>query len=197
MDRFSVKARARLNLPQLEEALSLLLDLYRDMRYSLSPRFELETAVSKLCWLDRWISPLELRDAVDSARAVLGISGPPNALKPPAETAAFTEPVRSAGQSSPLSEASPMESAFMDRPGAFTEGFKKVLAQKSELRQPEETIPEAAEVVRRVFRGTVVKQEQAGGTPRIALSDGEERTAMSEDSPPAGLSSLNAAGGAL
>jgi DNA polymerase-3 subunit gamma/tau len=173
-ERFSSKLKAKLDLPQLEEALSLLLDLYRDMRYSLSPRFELETAVSKLCWMDRWISPLELRNAVDSARAVLGVSGisPPNFEKAGFPSRSSSVPKPSAGSSGVLQnesavfmeaggEEAPMESAFMDRPGAFTEGFKKMLAQKSELKQKEETIPEDVEMVRRVFRGTVVNA--AGG----------------------------------
>jgi DNA polymerase-3 subunit gamma/tau len=41
----------------------------------VSPRFELETAVSKLTWLSKWVSPAELKDAVDNARSVLGIAG--------------------------------------------------------------------------------------------------------------------------
>jgi hypothetical protein len=47
----------------------------------------------------------------------------------------------------------------MDRPGAFTEGFKQFLAHKAEDRPEDKsaTIPEEAETVRRLFRGTVVK----------------------------------------
>ena len=47
---------------------------YRNIRYSVSPRFELETAVSKLTWLSRWISPAELKEAVEDARNIL-VSG--------------------------------------------------------------------------------------------------------------------------
>jgi DNA polymerase-3 subunit gamma/tau len=155
--RFSAVALEKLSLPQLEEAVFMLLGLYRDLRYSLSPRFEFEAAVSKLCWLDRWISPQELRAAVESARSVLG-SGP--AISPPERNAAgrvtavppqsaVEQPVAGAG--SETGEGS----GFMDRPGAFTEGFKQFLAHKAEDKS--ETISEEAETVRRLFRGTVVK----------------------------------------
>jgi DNA polymerase-3 subunit gamma/tau len=74
-DRFSAQPLSKLDAPRLEQALSLLLDLYRNIRYSVSPRFELENAVSKLCWLDRWVSPEELKAAVSGAREVLGREG--------------------------------------------------------------------------------------------------------------------------
>jgi DNA polymerase-3 subunit gamma/tau len=72
---FSAKALETFDSLRLEQALDILLDCYRDIRYSVSPRFELETAISKLSWLSRWVSPAELKTAIDSARAVLGSSG--------------------------------------------------------------------------------------------------------------------------
>jgi DNA polymerase-3 subunit gamma/tau len=74
-DRFSAKPLEKLDAPRLEQALSLLLDLYRNVRYSFSPRFELENAVSKLCWLDRWVSPADLKAAVTETREILGREG--------------------------------------------------------------------------------------------------------------------------
>ncbi|MDR0628273.1 MAG: DNA polymerase III subunit gamma/tau [Treponema sp.] len=74
-DRFSPKVLEGLNKLQLEHALDLLLTLYRDIRYSIAPRFELETVVSKLCWLNRWISPLDLRAAIVEAQRALGFPG--------------------------------------------------------------------------------------------------------------------------
>jgi DNA polymerase-3 subunit gamma/tau len=156
-DRFSAKVRDKLSLPQLEEGLSLLLGVYRNIRYSLSPRFELETAVSKLCWLDAWISPPELRSAIEAARSALG---PGSAASPSAV------PPLSAGSGSPgpaagSGPALPAES-FMDKPGAFTEGFKQVLAQRSlagRAGEQKQNISDDAELVRQVFRGTVVNQD--------------------------------------
>lgn len=157
--RFSAAALEKLSIPQLEEAVFMLLGLYRDLRYSLSPRFELETAVSKLCWLDRWISPRELRAAVESVRSALGSAAslPPADQRAPDRTAepkAASLPGREAGTGPAAGE-----SGFMDRPGAFTEGFKQFLAHKAEDKTEDkaETIPEGAETVLRLFRGTVVK----------------------------------------
>jgi DNA polymerase-3 subunit gamma/tau len=73
-ERFSAKVLESLDSIRLEQALELLLGCYRDIRYSVSPRFELETAISKLSWLSRWISPPELRAAVDAARNALGVN---------------------------------------------------------------------------------------------------------------------------
>jgi DNA polymerase-3 subunit gamma/tau len=69
---FSAKALETYDSVRLEQALDILLDCYRDIRYSVSPRFELETAVSKLSWLNKWVSPMELKAAIDDARGVLG-----------------------------------------------------------------------------------------------------------------------------
>ena len=144
VDRFS-KVWKKLSLSQLEEGLSTLLDLYRNIRYSLSPRFELETAVSKLCWLDRWISPTELRAAVETAKFVLDgrpvLNGQPDSGPSPLD-----------GRH-PLSQNA--AGTNTDDPGVFTEGFKQYLAQRSEQKK-EQTINEDAETVRRVFRGTYV-----------------------------------------
>jgi DNA polymerase-3 subunit gamma/tau len=49
---------------RLERALAGLLDLYRNMRFTVDPRFELELAVAKLCRLGDYVSPTELAKAV-------------------------------------------------------------------------------------------------------------------------------------
>jgi DNA polymerase-3 subunit gamma/tau len=150
-DRFSVKIQQKLSLIQVEQGLSILLGLYRDIRYSLSPRFELETAVSKLCWLDKWVSPVELRNAVEAARSVLGAA-------PPAPPAGTTQ-AGSGSAAGSAAVAPSANSAFMDKPGAFTEGFKEFLAKQSGEQPPPQSTSGEAELVRRVFRGTYVNQE--------------------------------------
>jgi DNA polymerase-3 subunit gamma/tau len=90
-ERFSAKAADSLDVIRLEHALELLLGLYRDIRYSLSARFDLETVISKLVWLDQWISPPELREAVVRAQGALkgGIGRPlaaPELSKAPADS---------------------------------------------------------------------------------------------------------------
>ncbi|MCL2801484.1 MAG: DNA polymerase III subunit gamma/tau [Treponema sp.] len=67
---FSQKALGTYDSVRLEQALDILLDCYRDMRYGVSPRFELETAVSKLTWLTKWVSHTELKEALDKTRGI-------------------------------------------------------------------------------------------------------------------------------
>lgn len=69
--RFSQKVLSAWNSVQLERALSIFLQLYRDIRYSLSPRYEIDLAFSRLCWLGEYVSPAEVKQAVDKARALL------------------------------------------------------------------------------------------------------------------------------
>lgn len=69
--RFSQKVLAAWDSIKLERALSMFLQLYRDIRYSLSPRFELELALSRLAFLAGYVSPAEVKKAVDAARNLL------------------------------------------------------------------------------------------------------------------------------
>ncbi|MDR3144789.1 MAG: DNA polymerase III subunit gamma/tau [Treponema sp.] len=209
-DRFSGKVLERLVSFHLERALELFLDLYRDIRYSVSPRFELESAVSKLSWLNFWISPPELREEIARVRAVLGpgtvrpgpdapgktgagIPGPGGfgtgsagtgasgeeagedrgdaAVKADtsketddfAEASASTEtavPAENAGSGQEIFD-SPLQ---FGKPGVFTEEFKRRIrgaAPRTEAGEGDEVpdIPPQAEMVRRVFHGTVVKKK--------------------------------------
>ena len=56
---------------QLEKALALFLQLYKDLRYSINPRYELELAVSRLCYLSSYTSPIEVKKALDQMRKIL------------------------------------------------------------------------------------------------------------------------------
>ena len=60
-ERFSCAVLSAWNTVQIERALSVYLQLYRDIRYSLSPRYELELAFSRLCWLSQYVSAMRLR----------------------------------------------------------------------------------------------------------------------------------------
>ena len=87
VSRFSEKVRQTWDSVMLERALSCFTQLYRDIRYSISPRYELELAVSRLCWLSSYISPRDVKAAVDSTRHLL--SGAP---KPQPGQGAATNP---------------------------------------------------------------------------------------------------------
>ena len=85
-EQLSAKVLESLDSLRLEQALEILLACYRNIRYSLSPRFELETAVSRLSWLNQWISPSELKATLDGAQYVLqaqGGSAPTKNVRPP------------------------------------------------------------------------------------------------------------------
>jgi DNA polymerase III subunit gamma/tau len=62
---------------RLERALAGLLDLYRNLRYTVDPRFELELAVAKLCRLADYVSPTELAKAVAALKRSLAGEAPP------------------------------------------------------------------------------------------------------------------------
>ncbi|HOT62016.1 MAG TPA: DNA polymerase III subunit gamma/tau [Treponemataceae bacterium] len=76
-ERFSAAARERWSAAQVERGLALALQLHRDVRYSLDPRYELELTVSRLAWLSDYVSPGELRSAVERARSVLAKGAAP------------------------------------------------------------------------------------------------------------------------
>lgn len=70
-ERFSAEVLDAWNSVQIERALSLFMQLYRDIRYSLSPRYEFELAVSRLCWLSEYVSPADVKKAVDAVKPLL------------------------------------------------------------------------------------------------------------------------------
>ena len=71
IERYSKKVLANWNVVMIERAISLFLELYRNIRYSLSPRYECELALSRLCWLKNYVSNVELKSAIDSAKNLL------------------------------------------------------------------------------------------------------------------------------
>ena len=70
-ERYSNLVLGAWNSVQVERALSIFLQLYRDIRYSLSPRYELELAFSRLCWISQYVSNVEVKKAIDAAQALL------------------------------------------------------------------------------------------------------------------------------
>ncbi len=84
-ERYSSVVLGAWNTIQIERALSIYLQLYRDIRYSLSPRYELELAFSRLCWLGSFVSGAEVKKAIDAAQALL--AGAPVQHAAPAVTA--------------------------------------------------------------------------------------------------------------
>jgi DNA polymerase-3 subunit gamma/tau len=174
-DRFSPVVLQRLSGEQIEHALDMLLELYRNIRYSVSPRFELEAVVSKLCILDKWVSPLELRSAIAEARALLStrtsngekknFSVNERIAEEPYEGRSYDRQhagdehsghgydgqLTAAGQSGEYGESAA---------GSLTEGFKRYMEKRESAAQTQSATsdtPPQTERVLRVFHGTIVK----------------------------------------
>jgi DNA polymerase-3 subunit gamma/tau len=158
--QFSAKALDTYDSVRIEQALELLLDCYRDIRYSVSPRFELETAVSKLSWLTRWASPAELKDALENARSVLGAGSANTAAsaqpKPAAPRAAeakaaeVTQPPKSApAAKQPIDTRHPLAGG-----SSLTDVFNHMFSDKDEDDAP-------------VWSNVVHKEEDAGTSSQV------------------------------
>jgi DNA polymerase-3 subunit gamma/tau len=99
-ERYSNVVLGAWNTIQIERALSLFLQLYRDIRYSLSPRYELELAFSRLCWLGSYVSNAEVKKAIDAAQGLLmGSSGVSAPMPAPAASAQPVQASQPAAQS--------------------------------------------------------------------------------------------------
>ena len=141
--RFSEAVLKKYDTIKFERAGELLYNLYRDIRFSISPRFELETLVSKLCWLEKWVSPAELGDAVSKARNLLG------------------------GEVKPMETEAPPEKAE-EQADSLTEKFKRHIADKANTKNqrvqetpatPPDMDPGVKKVLQ-VFKGSIVQNNK-------------------------------------
>ena len=69
LDRFPEKLRRAFSSTQLEFAIEELLRVYRDIRFSLNQRFELELLLSKLSSLGKRLSPEEILGKIEELRS--------------------------------------------------------------------------------------------------------------------------------
>ena len=137
---FSAKVLETYDSIRFEQALELLLDCYRNIRYSVSPRFELETAVSKLSWLNRWISQPELKEAIEKAQNVLGSSGADKYESP------RTQQNNTDRNHQSQTEASPNKNKqFSDGERSLSEDFKRMVAAREfgtpETQESDDDVP--------------------------------------------------------
>ncbi len=70
-ERFSQDVLNAWNSIQVERALSIFMQLYRDVRYSLNPRYEFELALSRLCWLKDYVSATDVKKSIDEVKPIL------------------------------------------------------------------------------------------------------------------------------
>ena len=119
VERYSKLVLEKWNSIQLERALSIFLQLYRDIRYSLSPRYEIELTFSRLCWLSEYVSNAEVKKAIDAAQKLLGGAG------------AVTE----------VAAAAPVETPEPVKPSVLPEGLPRFSALQDPDPEPENTNP--------------------------------------------------------
>ncbi|MDR1957130.1 MAG: DNA polymerase III subunit gamma/tau [Treponema sp.] len=169
-DRFSAQVLERLHEQQLEHALDLLLSLYRDIRYSIAPRFELEAAVSKLCWLGQWIAPQELRAAIAGVQAALGAPGPVEGAGITAEPPPprYDSPLPSP-QAAQVREQTPPFAP--GKPGSLSENFSRFMAAKESGASVPETEKQASRISGTIVKDCVpsaMQHDGAAPAPQIA-----------------------------
>ena len=70
-ERLSKEVLQGWNANQLELAFDIILKLYKDIRFSIDPRFETELAIARIASLQDYIAPQELKLAFDAAKNML------------------------------------------------------------------------------------------------------------------------------
>jgi len=154
-DRFSALVRERLDPPRLVHAGDLLFDLHRDLRYSVSPRFELETLASKLCWLDRWVSPEDLAGVAAAARAALGAPAG-GAIPLPSHAAGPTRPAAAPagdGEGGGVAASGAAPRPTEAKPGFLVEAFERHMSARKNA-------DPGVQTVLKMFGGTIVNGKE-------------------------------------
>jgi len=140
---FDPEVRKALGREQLERALAGLLDLYRDLRFTVDPRFELELGVSRLCRLKDYVPPSELARVVASLRRKLAggapAAGPGQAA---AEGPDRPRPARDEEKKKPEPPGEPEPPRELKLPPQLSAAFGSLAAAASEAAL-EEAFPEA------------------------------------------------------
>ena len=103
-ERYSTVVLENWDKIRIERALSLFLSLYRDIRYSLSPRYELDLAFSRLCNLKDAVSSGEIKLAIEAARKAL--------MESAGASAKIPAPSARAVQKAPVNPAIPQFAAL-------------------------------------------------------------------------------------
>lgn len=171
-ERFSGAALSALDAPRLEEAVRVMLNLFRDIRYSVSPRFELEAALTRLCALGSWVSPAQLSESIERLRSIFGnTAAQPSpafktvAAKPPAAPDSGTDNGRhrvSLTESFQQRLQNPDFQRSANETAIKAETYRAAAAPAPTTNSPPNSppaaeIPPEVELVRKFFDGTIVK----------------------------------------
>ena len=91
--RYSEANVSAFTKPQLEKALELIFSFYREVRYSINPRFEFELMLSQLSDLRAWLSPSEVADRLEALKnSVASGEFAPTAASSPAPESPVRQP---------------------------------------------------------------------------------------------------------
>ena len=176
-DRYSRAVLEAWNSVQIESGISIFLQLYRDIRYSLSPRYELELAFSRLSWLSQYVSPAEVKAAIDKAQHLLAGA--------PAATGTQTHPNAAQTALGGQQTHSAPQAAQPQQPAAQKTNRLPVFSALQNLQQdasgydyaPDTASPDDASVEQSVppevpdpfDEGGAVPPEQTAATPSVHL----------------------------
>ncbi len=169
---------------RLERALAHLLDLYRDMRYSVDPRFELELVIAKLCRLADFVSQSELAKVIASLKRRIAGGGASDDLGadvmttfvPQKEKPKSELPSQISASFDGLTTADPLRDAVIDALGRSSPLLKSGLASSLPWRIDETkvVIPFRSGMEESVVRSSIADiavkaSEHAGRQLRVEL----------------------------
>jgi len=134
-DRFPQDILQGWTTVQIERALSIMLQLFKDLRFSIDQRYELELAVSRLSWLGDYVSSADLKAAFDAAQNLManrrtndGAGKPVPDRKESMEASGFNQENKAFYAEQPKESPHPFNNA-----GSLTEQFKAVLRRDNKL----------------------------------------------------------------
>jgi DNA polymerase-3 subunit gamma/tau len=195
---FDREVMEALTASQIEKAIEMLLALYRNLRFSLNQRFELELVLTRFAQLDTLITPSEVRDALQEMKGqLLSVPGTkaapqPSAAKGMDPLAALRKIVDALRREKPAlaSALEKVEAAAQDgedlvltfsardrfqgdvvqkerdmvttRLSPLLPGVSKLRLVYREAKAETAQVDQRVELVKKVFRGEIVKGEGHG-----------------------------------
>lgn len=169
-DRFSQKALEVFTVSQLEHGVDLIFQLYKDIKYSVNPRFELELLLSRLSSLSAYLSSGDMLDQINRIKTMIG-----NGVPLSSGEKKKSEPVISVQQTP---SAAPPQ---MEAPGEPTSAAEAFFTKFKTGRKAQAASPSAVSKEENPVQGENVKKE--GGPPVFNPHRKAETPASGVESP--------------
>ncbi|AIN93109.1 DNA polymerase III subunit gamma/tau [Treponema putidum] len=133
-DRFPQDILQGWETVQIERALSIMLQLFKDLRFSIDQRYELELAVSRLSWLSDYVSPADLKTAFDAAQNLMANRRINDEPERPVSLREENRSKETMSKETMSKETMPKEAIqSFNNAGSLTEQFKAVLKRDNKL----------------------------------------------------------------